>query len=201
MGTRQSILSPWPVGPAERRAVESAALGFVGATIATVTYLEPIPESFPLQKPGLAVAGMGLEWTTSSLSVYSAVWKNHGDDHALSLGPWPAESPQQRYWNGGTPRARELARFDATSSEAWKSLTGNAIVNVRLGWHLPRVDRAEAVWAFRLDFEVGRRVLVALGKSDARGAITYSADDVVVIFDEALAAAYEIPAQTSSAWG
>jgi hypothetical protein len=187
------------VQEAERRAVESAALGFAGHSISAVAYLEPIPESAPLLEPGFAVAGTGVEWATSSNSPYSAVWKNEGDKQALSFGPWPAESMQQRYWNGGKPRARDLARFDATSSKDWKPLIGHAVVGVGIGWHVPCADCAEAVWAIRLDFDIGRRVLIALGREDARGAITYSADDVVVIFDEALAEAYEIPAQTSSA--
>lgn len=102
----------------------------------------------------------------------------------------------------------EPVRHDVSHRKAWRARIGERVVAIATAWdELEAVDReltsAQPVrlglWSLRLEFE-GGSVVIALGEF-REGELQYSADELVVIHDEALARSYRSLASPDSAWG
>lgn len=95
-----------------------------------------------------------------------------------------------------------LQLVDVTSENRWAAIRASTPVSAALSWHVPDDEAPECVWSFRLNFETGLNVTVALGDVDETGAtLTYQPDSVAVIFDKTVAQRYRIFASSESAWG
>jgi hypothetical protein len=81
----------------------------------------------------------------------------------------------------------------------WRRAFGAVVVAVGVSWHRPSAD-LEAIWAVRLEFSSGQSIVVALGEW-RDGKLQYIPDQLVVIFDAAIARSYYIPAGEEPAWG
>jgi hypothetical protein len=90
------------------------------------------------------------------------------------------------------------AQLDASSRGSWRRCVGDTIGSVRASWHVTSQDQtSESIWALRVDF-LAISVVVALGTADSP--VGYMPDELVVVSDPAIAAAY-IPQHVGrSAW-
>ncbi|HWH96613.1 MAG TPA: hypothetical protein VNT03_22310, partial [Baekduia sp.] len=88
--------------------------------------------------------------------------------------------------------------LDASNREAWRGSVGEAITSVAAAWQVSEDGSPETLWAIRLDFSAVS-VVIALGTADHD--IEYMPDELVVVFDAALARAYRPPHVSESAWG
>lgn len=87
---------------------------------------------------------------------------------------------------------------DASSREAWRDHIGDTITSVAASWQDSTESQHACLWALRLDFSTGS-VVVALGTADQE--VEYMPDELVVVFDATLAAAYRPKHAHASAWG
>lgn len=90
--------------------------------------------------------------------------------------------------------------IDVSDHVDWARFLGVPIASITPVWHVPNEGCSEMPWSFRFEFANGSSLVVALGKAEGSG-FTYSPDDLVVIFEKALAAAYRIPASATSSYG
>ncbi|MEU3776094.1 hypothetical protein AB0F11_23335 [Streptomyces sp. NPDC032472] len=101
-------------------------------------------------------------------------------------------------WEAGESNAGSIAEtVDVSDHLEWATFLGGSIVNVTPALHVPNEGCPEMPWAFRLDFSNSLSLVIALGESKGSG-FTYMPDSLVVIFDESTAAAYRIPASSTS---
>jgi hypothetical protein len=85
----------------------------------------------------------------------------------------------------------------AGDRDAWRDHLGQAIMSVAGSWQVSGKTCPESLWALRLDFATGS-VVVALGAVDQ--GIDYMPDELVVVFNPALADSYRPNQARQSAW-
>ena len=90
--------------------------------------------------------------------------------------------------------------INVTNHIDWLEFVGLSIVDITPAWHIPNEGCPEMPWSFRLGFNTGVSLVVALGTAKGAG-FAYSPDDLIVIFDEHLALSYKIPASATSSYG
>lgn len=88
--------------------------------------------------------------------------------------------------------------IEASDREAWRDRIGDTITSVGAAWQVSGDGCPESLWAVRLDFLAGS-VVVALGT--VGDGIEYMPDELVVVFDARLAAAYRPRQASDSSWG
>lgn len=88
--------------------------------------------------------------------------------------------------------------LEANDREAWRVHHGDTIMSVGAAWHVTGDDCPESLWAVRLDFSVGS-IVIALGTADPN--LDYMPDELVVVFDNALADSYRPRHVSESSWG
>jgi hypothetical protein len=76
---------------------------------------------------------------------------------------------------------------DASHREAWGGHIGDSVISVGAAWQVSGDDCPESLWAVRLGFST-RSIVIALGIADPD--LVYLPDELVVIFDQSLAASY-----------
>ncbi|MDF2254445.1 hypothetical protein [Streptantibioticus ferralitis] len=101
----------------------------------------------------------------------------------------------------GEQGARPMGEaVDVSNHVEWARFLGKTITDITPVWHVPNEGCVEMPWSFRLDFCNSSSVVIALGESKG-GGFTYMPDSLVVIFEESMAAAYKIPASSTSSLG
>lgn len=90
--------------------------------------------------------------------------------------------------------------IDVSNHIDWSRFLGVSIASVGVAWHVPNEGCPEMPWAYRFGFSDKSSLVIALGESEGEG-FTYMPDALVVIFDEGIAAAYKIPASSTSSSG
>lgn len=185
------VVMPWAGTPDERRSVESRLRGMVGRSLRRVNYLDP-DTSDPWRikaHPGLDAASMGVElhWKAGDTEVK---WMMEGEREGLAVvfDQTPADLSKDRTKSAGLP---EQTR--------WRRAYGAVIMAVGVSWHQPTADLA-AIWAVRLEFSSGQSIVVALGEW-RDGTLQYVPDQLVVVFDAAIARSYVVPTGEEPAWG
>lgn len=104
------------------------------------------------------------------------------------------------------PPAREgqrLAGSDTVmlnASHDWRELIGRKIVSVSFGWQVGEVGASDNLWSVRLSFGNERNVTCCLGELSDGVCPVYSAEGLLVFFDES-AVEYSTAGSIGSAWG
>jgi hypothetical protein len=138
---------------------------------------------------GFDEASMGIVLRTDR-GTLAIKWLMNGEREGLAVVLDAEESDLQRH---------RLQRVPIHDSPEWNQAIGARVSTVGVAWHEPTAGIA-AVWAVRLGFTHDASVVTALGEWED-GALRYSPDHVVAIFDSAIARAYQIPAGEEPAWG
>ncbi|MCX5263198.1 hypothetical protein [Streptomyces sp. NBC_00199] len=89
---------------------------------------------------------------------------------------------------------------DVSDHVDWERFLGADIVEISPAWHVPNDGCPEMPWAYRLGFSNKSSLVIALGSTEGEG-FTYMPDELIVFFDESLAASYTIPASDTSSRG
>jgi hypothetical protein len=164
----------------------------VGANLTRVRYIFPRFSSQLISYDGFDTVLKGVE-LSSSKGVVAAMWWMEGVKEGLGFVVDPDE---QLYED------EALQLVDVTAEDRWAAIRVSTPVSAALSWHRPDDEAPECVWSFRLNFESGLTVTVALGDVDETGAtLTYQPDSIAVIFDKTVAQRYRIFASSESAWG
>jgi len=188
-----NIIEPCAAGESDRREIEHAARTMVGSSITAVRYIFPEFSSPQLTSyDGFDTVLKGVE-LSSPRHVIAAMWWMEGVKEGLHF----VVDPYEEFYDD-----ESLQLLDVTSESQWALIRASSVGSVALSWHVPDGDAPWFVWSFRLNFESGLSVTVALGDVDeVRGRLTYQPDSVAVIFDEIVARRYRILAGPESAWG
>ena len=86
---------------------------------------------------------------------------------------------------------------DANTRVAWRAHRGHKIISVGAAWQVSGDGCPESLWAARLDFSTGS-IVIALGTADPD--LEYMPDELVVVFDQSLAASYRPRHVSGSSW-
>ncbi|PZR52673.1 hypothetical protein DNL40_11240 [Xylanimonas oleitrophica] len=124
-------------------------------------------------------AGLSLSWAMDGLNEWMAVEVGRPGEPDLDL---PGDA------------------VDVSDHVDWEGYLGVGIVGITPAWHVPNEGCPEMPWAYRLGFSNGSSLVIALGAAEGSG-FRYAPDELVVFFDETLAASYKIPASDTSALG
>lgn len=134
---------------------------------------------------------MGIELITGSGLVLGLTWAIPGHEEGLLIGMYRTED---------CPPSELIDLTDMSGHEAWSAALGRLVDTVAISFHVHWDDATTRPWALRIGVSGGAGATVALG--EARGHdIRYVPNNLVVIFDESVARAYEIPSSSGSAWG
>ena len=134
---------------------------------------------------------MGVELVTESGLVLGLSWSTPGREEGLSLALDRA---------GECPSNELIDLVDVSGQSEWSRVLGRLVEVVGVSFHVHADDSSIRPWAFRIGASGGTSVTVALGEvSD--NVLRYMPDNIVVIFDEAVAREYQIPSSSQAAWG
>ncbi|MFF1487299.1 hypothetical protein ACIGZH_32680 [Streptomyces sp. NPDC058319] len=89
---------------------------------------------------------------------------------------------------------------DVSDHVDWERFLGVDIVEIIPAWHVPNDGCPEMPWAYRLGFSNKSSLVIALGSAEGEG-FAYMPDELIVFFDESLAASYTILASDTSSRG
>lgn len=134
---------------------------------------------------------MSVHLVMASGGILSFSWEMQGLDEGLGIS-WAPSTEADWKRLGDT--------VCVTEEREWQRLLGSSIESISPAWHVPNEGCPEMPWSFRLDWSSKAKLAVALGESDGAG-LTYMPDSITVIFDEALASQYRIPASRTSSLG
>ena len=133
---------------------------------------------------------MGIEFVTKTGGNFRFGWRMSDINSGLAMG-----TADQKV----TPFEPDV--LDMIDSPNWRSLMGQQVIAVGIGWRAPESGSFRSAWSVRLSLEGGQSVVLALGEITERGKLQYIPDTVLVIFDEKAAKAYRPAGSESSAWG
>lgn len=127
---------------------------------------------------------MGVELETQEGATCAVAWKMAGVCEGLMMGSGRVESLRSY--------DMALRRADRTRAASWQPFIGTPVLKVRTDWQISADGCPPTVWAVQLDFGV-RSLTIAMGEAGPDGP-SYQPDELLVIFDRALANTYRIPA-------
>lgn len=87
--------------------------------------------------------------------------------------------------------------LDAAGREAWRYHIGRSVTSVAASWQFSGAGCPESLWAVRINF-AGDSVVIALGTAPD---MDYMPDELVVVFDAAIARSYKPAHVNDSSWG
>ncbi|MGX2995077.1 hypothetical protein JNUCC64_12385 [Streptomyces sp. JNUCC 64] len=90
--------------------------------------------------------------------------------------------------------------IDVSGHVDWGRFLGVDVTEISPAWHVPNEGCPEMPWAYRLAFSNRSSLVVALGAAEGEGFV-YMPNELIVFFDESLAASYTIPASDTSSRG
>jgi hypothetical protein len=157
----------------------------VGHEIVGVDYVSPA--SAPEEDDASAAYDsvlMGVELATRDGATCAVAWQMAGECEGLVVGRGRVES--LRTFD------MELRRANRTQSTRWQPLIGAPVRAVDVSWQRSAAGCPPTLWAIHVQLDA-QAVTIALGEAGADGP-RYQPDELLVIFDRALAAAYRIPA-------
>lgn len=129
---------------------------------------------------------MGVELLMQDGTRCAVTWQMDGECEGMVMGRGGIESLR--------PFEMELRRVEMTRSAGWQPFLGAPVIALDVGWQRSAEGCPPTVWAVRLQVDADAGLLtIALGEPGADGP-TYQPDELLVIFDQAVAAAYRIPA-------
>ncbi|MFC9297193.1 hypothetical protein ACFTWH_01665 [Streptomyces sp. NPDC057011] len=184
------LIQPW-LDRSEHEAMVSSLLAEVSSeSLAAVRYGVPQGGTWPEgHRADVAhEVDMSVELVMASGITLALSWAMDGLNEGLAM----------ELREAGDSAVGSIAEaVDVSDHTEWAAFLGASIVNAAPAWHVPNEGCPEMPWAFRLDFSNSSSLVIALGESNGSG-FTYMPDAMVVIFDEPTAAAYRIPASSTS---
>lgn len=165
----------------------------VGHEIVRVEYVSPASSSEDEDSSAAYdIVRMGVEFETRRGITCAVTWQMAGECEGLVMGPGRVESLR--------PFHMELRRANQTHSRRWRPFTEVPVAVVDVSWQRSSAGCPPTVWAIHLVVD-GESLTIALGEVGADGP-QYQPDELLVIFDRSVAAAYRIPAAVdpSDAW-
>ncbi|MEU1407034.1 hypothetical protein ABZ471_32640 [Streptomyces sp. NPDC005728] len=134
---------------------------------------------------------MAVDLVMSTGAALSLSWAMDGLNEGMAIGlREPGESAADSPGDA----------VDVSDHADWERFLGAEIVEIGSAWHVPNEGCPEMPWAYRLGFSNKSFLVVALGTAEGEG-FTYMPDELIVFFDEGLAASYRIPASDTSSRG
>jgi hypothetical protein len=157
----------------------------VGREIDRVDYVSPASAHEEVAAP-LAFDGvrMGIELATRDGATCAVAWQMAGVCEGLVVGQGRVESLRSF--------DMELRRENRTQSSRWQPFIGAPVRAVDVSWQQSAARCPPTLWAIHLQFDA-QALTIALGEAGSDGP-RYQPDELLVIFDSTLAAAYRIPA-------
>lgn len=155
----------------------------VGVSLRKVTYyvLPGLADETVIRHGTRDDVSMGIEFRTEGGGVFMASWVNENLDARVAVDQGDAG---ERY-----PHSGDLASVDAGASPAWRALLGRRVTAVEsLQGLQPASDELTQV-GVRFCFD-DAAVTIALGEVDEGDELTYSPNNLVVLFDNDEAARY-----------
>jgi hypothetical protein len=174
--------------------LHSVEQALLGSAIERVTYeqlswggLTGMPEG-PVHEVDSTVR-LHLAGTSVSLT-----WDQVGRSECLAVEVTPH--------SGGADAvsSSDTVTVDVTGTDQWAGLAGREIQTVAFGWQRGHAAEPDDLWTLRLAVAGGGHVVCCLGELDRSERPTYSADGLLVIFDESTARDYVTAASAGSAW-
>lgn len=169
------------------------AAALVGERLSSVRYVAPAGAGWENYSDLEHVheVEMGVELLMDSGLLLELSWSTPGLKEGLSLTLGPV----------GQHAANELVSvIDVSDHVAWSGVVGHLVEAVAVSFRSHSDDSSTRPWSFRVGTSGGPGVTVALGEVRER-ALHYMPDNIVVIFDETRARAYQIPGSFQPAWG
>ncbi|HEX6447746.1 MAG TPA: hypothetical protein VF053_21795 [Streptosporangiales bacterium] len=123
---------------------------------------------------------MGIEFRTEGGGAFTVSWVTEGLDARVEVDLGPSA---ERYGDA------KLTAVAATGWPEWRQALGRRVTAVTGLQGLKPAEEGLTQVGVRLGFDDGG-VTVALGEVDGQGALAYSPNNLVVLFDEAEATAY-----------
>lgn len=183
------VIAPRPVKRTDAEALEEGVAGMVGARLSAVRYHFLPPQGSGRYSGG----GDGVD------ADLTAVVLDLGE-----FGSWTITWAMEDELEGLAVLGRDVPysgladeTVAASGREAWRDHLGEAIRSMSGSWHVSGHGCPESLWGLRLDFATSS-VVVALGTADQR--LDYVPDELVVVFDRALADSYRPRHTSHSAW-
>ncbi|MGW5017463.1 hypothetical protein [Streptomyces cacaoi] len=188
-----SIIQPWDTPERHRDQLENMLSLTSHKPLTGARYVVPESEGWPEGHRDDAVheVDMGVELIMAGGHTVSFLWLMDGLNEGLAVELHGADP---------APSRKSLSSVDVTCRAEWTNFIGETLVNLKTVRNVPNEGAPEAVWSYRLDFSNGRNLVIALGESKEAG-LAYMPDALLVIFDNALAGSYRIPASRVSALG
>jgi len=156
--------------------------------IVRIEYVSPASASELEAPAAIDSVRMGVELELDDGAICSVAWRMEGACEGLVVGPGRVESLRTM--------SMDLQRTDRTDTPQWRSTLGQPVRRVGAGWQESSSGCPETLWAIHLQLDHGG-ITIALGEVDSDGP-RYQPDELVVIFDGALAERYWIPAAIDS---
>ncbi|BDE44320.1 hypothetical protein SLITK23_75650 [Streptomyces lividans] len=187
------VIEPWDAKARGDASLADLRGAIAGASVGAVRYVVPPGETWPEghREDRAHEVDMAVDLVMSTGAVLSLSWAMDGLNEGMAIelrepGESDADLP------GDT--------VDVSDHVDWERFLGADIVEIRPDWHVPNDGCPESPWAYRLGFSNKSSLVIALGSAEGKG-FTYMPDELIVFFDESLAASYTIPASDTSSRG
>ncbi|GAA1324617.1 hypothetical protein GCM10009647_060360 [Streptomyces sanglieri] len=187
------VIEPWDAKARGDVSLADLRGAIAGASVSAVRYVVPQGETWPEghREDRAHEVDMAVDLVMSTGVALSLSWAMDGLNEGMAIelrepGESDADLP------GDT--------VDVSDHVDWERFLGADIVEISPAWHVPNEGCPEMPWAYRLGFSNKSSLVIALGAAEGEG-FTYMPDELIVIFDESLAAAYRIPASDTSSRG
>lgn len=186
-------IQPWAARAHDGASLAELREAVAGEVVRTVRYVAPHGNGWPEghREDRAHEVDMAVELGMESGSVLVLAWAMDGVNEGMAI----------EFGGPGETGAKSLGDpIDVSDHIDWSRFLGASIVSVGVAWHVPNEGCPEMPWAYRFGFSNRSSLVVALGESEGAG-FRYMPDALVVIFDEGIAAAYKIPASSTSSFG
>ncbi|MCE7080656.1 hypothetical protein [Streptomyces sp. ST2-7A] len=187
------VINPWDVLAHDGAGIAELREAVSGEVVRTVRYVVPQGEEWPEghREDRAHEVDMAIELSMESGAVLVLSWAMDGFNEGVAIEfRHPEESSTDL---PGDP-------IDVSGHADWRNFLGVPITGIKIAWHIPNEGCPEMPWSYNFDFSDGSSLVFALGEAEGAG-FTYMPDSLLVIFDESIAAAYKIPASTTSSRG
>lgn len=179
-----------PIVEANIGVLQEGARSLIGRRLLRVLYLplRDAARSTQRWRDDVHEVELGVRLVTET-STITFSWEQDDRVEGLGLTTTVLPAPPGTSW------------VEVSDLHQWRDLVGTVIDDVGAGWHTSDEGCPRSVWSVRLGSRGGRAVTLALGELEGEGQVSYSADSLLVIFDERVARSYDTLASFGSAWG
>jgi hypothetical protein len=166
----------------------------IGSEVVDVAYAMPPEAIWPhghRSDAHVHEVDMGVDLSLGNGTTLRLLWATPGSDEGLAIELLDSQT---------VTKDDLIDSVNVASRGEWADITHHPIKSVGIAFYSYDGSAEDRPWSFRLEFANGMSVVFALGEV-ADDQLSYMPDSLVVIFDEAMARAYEVAEARSSAWG